>query len=341
MPVEMHDVVPYLRGLVPGLSWAERSRVGAEQSRKLPWDTGRAARVPAGVHLAVTGTARAVDLAVEVGEPTTVPAPTLAAAFLVRATGATTAAVPVPTASGTVRVPLPERAPDEVVRVYLPESVELGLTGLTPVDGTLDPVVAGPRWVVHGDSICQGWSVTEAGGAWPSLVAQDLGLDLVNLGFAGSARGELAAADVVAGSGAAAVAIAWGTTAYSSLPTDAPAIAETTRLFLTAVRQGLPLVPIVVVSPIVRPAAERVPNRFGATLADLRTAQEDAVRRFAETTGDERITLVPGLDLLPPERLPDGIHPDDEGHRLLAAALAPHVSAGLTVAELAAGAVEA
>ena len=100
------------------------------------------------------------------------------------------------------------------------------------------------------------------------------------------------------------------------------------RLFLTALRQGLPDVPVVVVSPILRPGAEARPNRFGATLGQLRTAIEDAVRDFAQA-GDTRLTLVPGLDLVPAAQLVDGVHPDDDGQRRLAACLAPHVAAGL------------
>src|SRR5262249_23590848 len=162
-----------------------------------------------------------------------------------------------------------------------------------------------PRWVVYGDSITQGWSVTEPGLAWPSRVADTLGLDLVNLGFAGAARGELPTADAVAASGADAVALAWGTNAYSALATSAARIAERMRLSLTAVRAGLPTAPVVVVSPLVRPDAETVPNRFGATLGELRAALEDAVRRFAAATGDTRVTLVPGRDLVPAELLAD------------------------------------
>ena len=39
--------------------------------------------------------------------------------------------------------------------------------------------------------------------------------------------------------------------------------------------------------------------------------------------GDARLSLVEGLPLLPAERFADGIHPDDEGHARLAAALGP------------------
>ncbi|MEW2397193.1 GDSL-type esterase/lipase family protein [Streptomyces sp. NPDC046862] len=320
----------FLRGVLPGLSWADNcSRLPVAGCAKLTADTVRAARVPAGVHLAFTGPVSTVELTVEVGERTTVPAPTVVPeTFVVRVPGSLPQEVPLPPEGGRVPVRLPERDPHSAVRVYLPETTEVRIVGLAG-DRPLEDAPRGPRWIVYGDSITQGWSVTAPGLAWPSRVADALGLDLVNLGFAGAARGEILTADVVAASGAEAVALAWGTNAYSSLPTSVTQIAEAMRLYLTALRAGLPEVPVVVMSPIVRPDAEDVPNRFGASLADLRAALEGAVGRFAVATGDDRVVLVPGLDLMPAEHLVDGIHPGDEGHRSLAEGVAPHVAAGL------------
>lgn len=328
--MQRHESHPFLRGLLPSVLWSDGSRLPATENRKLPVDTVCASRVPAGVHLALTGSASAIDLDVRVGERTSVPAPTVPEAFVVRTLGASSK-VPLPTGDGTIRIDLPERDPEQTVRVYLPECVEIAVDALVAVDGDIAPPGRGPLWVVYGDSISQGWSVSEPGLAWPSLVADSLGLDLVNLGFAGAARGELLAADAVAGSGAAAVAVAWGTNAWSSLPTDVAQIAETMRIFLTAVRQGLPEAPIVVLSPIVRPDAENTPNRFGATLVDLRASLESTVIRFSAETGDDRITLLSGLDILPAEQLADGVHPGDEGHASIAAGAAPHVAAGLGI----------
>jgi len=93
--------------------------------------------------------------------------------------------------------------------------------------------------------------------------------------------------------------------------------------FLTVLRQGHPATPIVVVSPVIRPDAEATPNRLGATLADLR----DAIEQVATTRGD--VDLVRGLPILGASDLPDGIHPGDEGHRALAAAVARAVAAAL------------
>jgi lysophospholipase L1-like esterase len=339
-PVTGLPVAGFLRGLLPALlpgavapaalPWATGSRLPAAALAKLTSDTVRAARVPAGLHLAFTGSARAVELTVRPGTRTSVPAPTLAGdAFVARVPGQPAVTVPLPGQPGVIQVPLPGRDPDTVVRLYLPEAVEVQLDGLAAIGGDLAPAPRGPLWVVYGDSISQGWSVTEPGLAWPSLVAQDLGLDLVNLGFAGSARGELLAAVVVGASGADAVALAWGTNSWSSLPTDAGVIGGTMRLFLTALRQGLPDAPVVVISPIVRPDGEDTGNRFGATLRDLRAALEEAVLSFAADAGDQRITLVPGRDLVPAGQLVDGIHPGDDGQRSLADGVLAHVAAGL------------
>lgn len=319
----------FVRGLLPTASWPDGSRLPAQAHQKLPIDTVRAGRVPAGVHLAFAGTAAAVELEVFAGERTSVPAPTAPEAFVARVSDGRSLHTAV--RGGVVRVALPERDANQTVRVYLPEAVEVRIGSIAAVDGEITPAPRLPLFVAYGDSITQGWSVSEPGLAWPSLVGEELGLEVANLGFAGSGRGELLAADAVAGSGADVVALAWGTNAWSSLPTDEAQIAERMRVFLTAVRQGLPSAPVVVVSPIVRPDAEATPNRFGATHAALREALETAVRHFVSTTGDDRITLVPGLDLLPADLLADGIHPGDPGHASIAAGLMSPVAAGRTL----------
>jgi hypothetical protein len=104
--------------------------------------------------------------------------------------------------------------------------------------------------------------------------------------------------------------------------------AEQTRAFLALVRQGHPDTPIVVTSPILRPDAEATPNALGATLVDLRVAMEDVTRELI-TAGDARLTLVEGGDLISADDLPDGIHPGDHGHAVLAEAFGGAVAAAV------------
>ena len=101
---------------------------------------------------------------------------------------------------------------------------------------------------------------------------------------------------------------------------------ESLRGFLDIVRQGHPETPLLVASPIIRPDAESTTNRLGATLADLRKVMEEVVHERIDG-GDDRLRLVEGFPLVTEEQLADGIHPNDEGHRALAAALGPAVRA--------------
>jgi len=159
--------------------------------------------------------------------------------------------------------------------------------------------------------------------SWPAVAGRSLGLDAVNLGYAGSARGELATAEQLAALPADLITLAFGTNCWSGVPASAPLLYETTRAFLALIRGRQPDTPILLVSPLLRPDAEHTPNALGATLAELRGAMESAVQdRMDREPGDKRLALLPGRDVLGPEHLADGLHPNDEGHRVMAAAVA-------------------
>jgi len=304
------------------LSWDEGSRYPAAARELLPADSVTAAEVAVAVHLALTGTATALDVDLRRGGVCRGASPASPAGFTAVAEDRAVATA-LPAVGDRVRVALPHRSAAAVVRVYLPEGEQVFPLTVTSVGGTIEPAPPpSALWVAYGDSITHGWLASSPHHTWPVRAADRLGVGLVNLGLAGAARGELPAAVAIGESGADMVTIAWGTNAWSKLPTDRRQIAETTRLFLTTVRQGLPSAPIVVLSPLVRPGAESTANRFGDNLAALRVAMEDAVHAFVKAHGDGRLTLIPGLGLLGPDHLADGVHPGDRGHELVAAAVA-------------------
>ncbi|MGW0906663.1 GDSL-type esterase/lipase family protein [Streptomyces sp. NPDC002853] len=200
--------------------------------------------------------------------------------------------------------------------LHLPETLRPVLTGLRPVGGgSLRPRRRQPRWLVYGDSIVEGWSTSRPHLAWPARAGRALGVETVNLGYAGAARGELASAEQLASLDADLITLAFGTNCWSRVPHSARLLYETTRAFLELVRRGHPDVPLLVVSPVVRPDAETVPNALGATLRDLRTAMERAAL-------DAGAGLLPGGGLLDAGHLVDGVHPGDAGHAILADAVA-------------------
>jgi lysophospholipase L1-like esterase len=320
-------VEPFLRGCVrpaaPGVPYP-RCDLGPAGLR-LPADTRAAAALPVGVRLELAGEAEALELDYR----------TETAELGYRGAGAGTSFAlfrgerlvsEAPAALGAETVRLAAgRGPERAV-VYLPEAMRPTVLALRARGGALEPAPPQPRWLCYGDSIVEGWKASAPAWAWPAQLGRRRGLDVVNLGYAGAARGEIASAEELAGLSADAITIAYGTNCWTRTPHGAALFAEGLRAFLEVVRQGHPRTPIVAVSPILRLDAEATPNRLGASLADLRAAFE-AVVRERSAAGDARLVLVPGAALVPAAEMPDGIHPDDRGHARIAAAVGAALAA--------------
>ncbi|MBT2443041.1 GDSL family lipase [Streptomyces sp. ISL-36] len=319
------DPEPFLRGT----AWLDRGRaVRADPAdlARLPWDAVQRAALPIGVRVEFTASpgTRAVELRYRTASPGALPH----CFALWRGTRCVGEVVKDPAEQATVVLPLP--AEGGSFSVHLPEDRAPAILGLRAAGGTLSPAPGRPRWLVHGDSITEGWWSTRPAHSWPATAGRLLGVDTVNLGFAGGARGELPLAEQLARLQGKLVTLAFGTNCWSEAPCSAPWLYETVRAYVGIVRRGHPAAPLLILSPVLRPEAETTPNALGATLDDLRTAMEHAGRDLA-AEGDERLLVLSGRDLLGPEDLVDGLHPDDRGHARMAAAVAralrPHLPA--------------
>jgi lysophospholipase L1-like esterase len=326
-PRRSEPVEPFLRGCV----WPEAPGVPYPRAKpdlpmlRLPMDTWMMASIPAGVRLELVGNAPEVDIGYscahasfgylgggEVHE------------FVVWRDGERVASVDAVEGEHTVRLPLGPG--DGPAIVYLPERMGPTILELTGVGGSIAPAPDQPRWLCYGDSIAEGWVVSAPDRSWPAVAAREHGLDLVNLGYAGSARGEIPSAEELAELDAEVISIAHGTNCWTRTPHSVELFTAGLRAFLDIVRDGHPDTPIVAISPITRPDGEATPNRLGATLTDLRGAFEAVVgERIA--AGDAALTLVEGFPIVPVDLLADGIHPGDDGHAAMAAAIGPVVAA--------------
>ena len=139
----------------------------------------------------------------------------------------------------------------------------------------MQPAPPQKRWLCYGDSIAEGWCASEPAGAWPHIVSRRHDLDVVNLGYAGSARGELPSAEELAALPADLISVAHGTNCWTRTPVSADLFGAGLRAFLDLVRAGHPETPIVAISPILRLDAEDTPNVLGMSLADLRAVFEN------------------------------------------------------------------
>jgi lysophospholipase L1-like esterase len=328
----------HLLGSLRGVAWSGDAqtpypRADPADADRLPADTWRTAELPVGVRLELVGDARGLEIDYACatddlgyrgegagvhfsawrGEREVASAPAR-----VDGERALLEFLDVGDAAGPA-------VSDDLLTVYLPEGMRPTIFDVRPVDGTLTGAPRRPRWLAYGDSLTEGWVASGPAFSWPMLAARWYGLDAVNLGYAGSARGELPSAEQIAALDADVISIAYGTNCWSRIAHSAPHFREGFRSFLRLVRQGHPETPIVVASPMLRPDAESTPNRLGATLADLRFEVEDLVQSLQQG-GDGALTLVPGLPLLVADQLPDGIHPGDDGHRAMAKAIGGAVS---------------
>jgi lysophospholipase L1-like esterase len=327
------EVEPFLRGCawrgIPGVPYP---RFDPRDVARLPADTWQCAQIPAGVRLEVVGDASALELDYTTAtEDLGYRGGGAGTTFALWRGGRQVDEQPAVLGAGTVTLSLGDSAGDRADDpgvVYLPEGMRPEVLALRAVGGTLDPAPPGPRWVAYGDSLLEGWVASAPALAWGAVAARRHGLDLVNLGYAGSARGEIPCAEAVAALAADVISISHGTNCWTRTPHSAAMMLETTRAFLDIVRQGHPDTPMVVASPVLRPDAEATPNRLGATLADLRAAMEEAVALRLEA-GDANLVLVPGADVVTADLLADGIHPGDAGQARLAEVFGAAVAAAL------------
>jgi lysophospholipase L1-like esterase len=320
---------PFLRGCAwPAGELAPYPRCDPGPSgARLPADTRAQAAVPVGVRLEFVGEPRAIEVDYRaVTEELGYRGAGAGTGFALYRGPEFVSQRPAGLGQGTVRLPAGAGPARGVVA--LPEGMRPVVLAIRGIGGEIAPAPPQPRWLCYGDSIAEGWMADSPAGAWPARVGREHGLDVVNLAYAGAARGELASAEELAALPGDVISISHGTNCWTRTPQDAALFAAGLASFLAIVRQGHERTPIVAVSPVLREDAERTPNRLGSSLADLRTAFEDVVGARIRA-GDSRLQLVPGLPLLSRDRFADGIHPDDQGHTELAAALGPRIGAAL------------
>jgi lysophospholipase L1-like esterase len=307
------DPQPFIRGCVfKGTSAVPYPRADPVDTR-IPRDTWATAELPVGVRLELVGDAEAVDIGYTTAtDDMGFRGDGAGRTFTLWRGGKLVDEEKAELGKGHVRLALGGWPGDERAIVYLPEGMKPSIKAISGLGGRVEPAPADqPRWIAYGDSVAEGWVASGPAYAWPAIAGREHGLDVANLGYAGAARGEVVSAEQIAPLDAAVISITHGTNCWTRTPHSVEMMRAAVAAFIDVVRQGHPDTPIVVVSPVVRPDAETTPNRLGATLVDLRKAMEQAAT-------ERDVTLISGADLIKPEHLADGIHPDDEGHRIMA-----------------------
>ena len=248
----------------------------------------------------------------------------------------------------TIRFELP--AGNNDVEVWLPHYERLELVALRADAAIAALPVAGKRWVHHGSSISQGSNALSPSTTWPALAAGLLGLDLVNLGFSGSALLDPFVARAIRDQPADIVSIKLGINLVNADLMRQRAFGPAVHGFLDTIRDGHPATPLIVVGPLYCPIHETTPGpgafdvdalargevRFIATGDPAEATKPGGLGRLTLTyiraqlaaivarrqVDDPAISYVDGLTLYGPadaeaHPLPDQLHPDAATHQLI------------------------
>lgn len=228
------------------------------------------------------------------------------------------------------------------IEIWLPHTEITELIALR-TDAPVQPAhdAGRPVWLHHGSSISHGSKATQPTGTWPALAARQAGVELVSLGFSGSALLDPFTARTIRDTPADLISAKIGINLVNTDAMRLRAFTPAVHGFLDTIREGHPTTPLLVVSPTWCPVQEDTPGplapdfssgtlTFTATgdPADVATGRltlrviRDELARIVKTRSadDANLHYLDGRDLygesdyaeLP---LPDEIHPCPAGHR--------------------------
>lgn len=215
------------------------------------------------------------------------------------------------------------------VRIWLPQVGRTGVGTLELVGATVaDPLPQRPRWITYGSSISQCSAAAGPSETWPAIAATSLGWDLVCLGMSGQCHLDPIVERAIAAQPADLISTCLGINIHNGGSFSERTFAPQVSGFLERVREAHPGIPIAVITPIGSPERESGPSGTGLDLVTMRAALADVVSVLAEDDPD--LHLIDGLGVLGVHEahlLPDGLHPDAEGYRLMGTRLTERLSA--------------
>jgi hypothetical protein len=238
-------------------------------------------------------------------------------------------------------------AQEKDVEIWLPFHERNEIVALR-TDAPILPLPSGgrPVWLHHGSSISQGSNAASPSTTWPAVAARLGGVELINLGLAGSAMLDPFTARTMRDIPADVVSVKIGINLVNADVMRVRAFVPAVHGFLDTIRDGHPDTPLLVIGPLHCPIHENTPGPGAfdpAALADnavrfIATGDPAAASRgsltltvireqladlmSARIAGDPRLHYVDGQQLYGPRDieehpLPDGLHPDAATHLLI------------------------
>ena len=210
----------------------------------------------------------------------------------------------------------------KAVELWLPQAARFGLAYLEIETGASIEATADsqPRWVTYGSSITQCRTAASPAQTWPALVARARQWDLTCLGFGGQCHLDIEIARLLRELPADLISLCAGINIYNQASLNQRTFGPALSGFVRLIREGHPKVPILLLSPIFGCEREETANAAGWTLADYRREVHQVAGQL-RSNGDNALYALDGRKLLgvgDAGHLPDSLHPDAEGYRIMA-----------------------
>ena len=156
------------------------------------------------------------------------------------------------------------------VAIWLPHNETTELVALRTNAPTEPLPDAGrPVWLHHGSSISHGSDAESPTTTWPALAAARGDVNLLNLGFAGSAMLDPFTARTIRDADADLISVKLGINLVNVDLMRLRAFAPAVHGFLDTIREGHPTTPLLVVSAILCPIHEDTPGPAAPDFSDL------------------------------------------------------------------------
>ena len=167
--------------------------------------------------------------------------------------------------------------------------------------------------VYYGSSITEGGCCTVPFNAYNAIISNRLNVDYYNLGFSGSARGELEMADYINENFEMSIFVY----DYDHNAPSTKHLEDTHEAFFLRIREKNPTLPVIMMS---RPWATYKEDDVRRSI--IRKTYENAISR-----GDKNVYFIDGESFFAPEKaymcLVDTVHPNDYGFHCMADRIQP------------------
>lgn len=211
---------------------------------------------------------------------------------------------------------------EKLIELWLPQSTKFRLKFLN-IDKSASFVSYAdprPKWITYGSSITHCGGAERPSNTWPAIVAREHGLNLTCLGYGGSCHLEPMVARMIRDLPADFISLKIGINIQARSVLNLNAFGSAIIEFIKIIREKHKNTPLAVISPIYSPPREQLSNVVGVSLEGMREEIARAVN-IIKNRGDMNIYYINGLNLFGSNYvhfLPDDVHPDAEGYKVIA-----------------------